>query len=129
MDETSKNEVHEELNQFRKEWEQYRHERNERLHNFFVKVIVIFALLGITVSVSAYFTFDTAQKNKTALCAMRNDAERRLDLGREFRMENPNGIPGISINAVRRSMNAARETIKSLESLDCPPIESFRGES
>jgi len=108
---------------FRKEWVKYKQERNERLHRFFVRVVVIFALLGITVSVTAYYTYTTSQTNQDALCAIRHDSERRVTLGEEFLGENPNGIPGVSTDSLRRSINNAKETVRSLSSLNCPPGE------
>jgi len=108
----------------RKEWEEYKQERNERLHSFFVRVMVIFALLGFTVAGSVYYVYTTSQTNQDALCAIRHDSERRVILGEEFLRENPNGIPGVSVESLRRSINNAKETVKSLSSLNCLPIES-----
>lgn len=111
------------LEKFREEWDAYRKERNERLHRFFVRVLVIFAVLGLTVSATAYFTYNTADESKEGLCALRNDAERRVILGDQFLKDNPNGIPGISIDSLRRSVRNSKETVKSLSSLSCPPAE------
>lgn len=116
-------EIEDPWEQFRKEWEEYKIERNERLRRFFVRVLVIFAFLGLTVSATAYFTWRTAQDSKEGLCAIRQDSERRVTLGTQFLKENPNGIPGISIDSLRRSVNNAKETVTSLSSLDCPPTK------
>lgn len=113
----------ESLEQFRKEWDEYRAERNNRLHRFFVRVVVLFSCLGLTVSATAYFTWKTAQDSKEGLCAIRQDAERRLALGTQFLKEHPNGFAGISIDSLRRSTNNAKDTVDSLSGLDCPPPE------
>lgn len=109
----------ESLANFRKEWEAYRTERNERLHRFFFRVMVIFAILGITVSAEAYFTWDTAKQSRDGLCAIRQDAERRVVLGKEFLKDNPQGISGISPAVLKRSIDTSQETIDSLSDLDC----------
>lgn len=108
---------------FRKEWEKYKKERNERLHRFFVRVLVIFAILGFTVAGSVYYVYTTSGNNQDALCALRHDSERRVALGEEFLKENPNGIPGVSVDSLRRSINNAKETMRSLSSLNCPSGE------
>lgn len=112
------------LAKFREEWEAYRKERNERLHRFFFRVLIIFAVLGITVSATAYFTWETAKESKDGLCAIRHDSERRVSLGEQFLKENPNGIPGISTDSLRRSVNNAKETVESLSSLHCSPAKT-----
>lgn len=106
-----------------REWEEFKEERNERLHRFFVKVLVIFALLGFTVAGSVAFVYTNAIRNKDALCAIRHDSERRVELGEEFLKEHPNGIPGISIDSLRRSTSNAKQTVQSLSSLNCSPVE------
>lgn len=109
---------------FRKEWEAYRAERNIRLHRFFVKVMVIFAFLGLTVSATAYFTWKTAQESKDGLCAIRQDAERRVVLGEEFLKEHPQGFAGISPASLRRSIDNSKETVDSLSNLSCSETTS-----
>lgn len=104
---------------FREEWEEYKKERNERLHRFFFRVLVIFAVLGVTVSATAYFTWSTAKESKDGLCAIRQDAERRVVLGNEFLKDHPEGFAGISAASLRRSIQNSQETIDSLSNLDC----------
>lgn len=108
-----------------REWEEFKQERNERLHRFVVKIVVIFALLGLTVAASVYYVYTTSNTNKDALCAMRYDAERRVELAEEFLRDNPDGIPGLSIDSLRRSTNNAKQTAKALSSIDCPPAEEL----
>lgn len=123
---TEFNEIEDPWEEFRKEWEAYKLERNERLRRFFTRVLVIFAFLGLTVSVEAYFTWKTAQASKDGLCAIRQDSERRVTLGEQFLKNNPNGIPGISIDSLRRSVANAKETVESLSSLNCPPAKKSK---
>lgn len=106
-----------------REWEEFKKERNERLHRFFRKVLVIFAILGFTVAGSVYYVYTTSVTNKEALCSVRHDSERRVILAEAFLKENPNGIPGISIDSLRRSTNNAKQTVDSLSSLDCKPLK------
>ncbi len=104
-----------------REWAEYRQERNERLHRFFVRILIIFAVLGITSGLTIAYVYYTSGNNRDALCALRHDSERRVQLAEEFLEENPEGIPGVSIDSLRRSTNNAKETVESLSSLKCPP--------
>lgn len=106
-----------------REWEEFKKERNVRLHRFFVKVIVIFAILGLTVSATAYYTLNSAQDSKAGLCAIREDSEQRVHLGEEFLKENPKGIPGISAESLDRSIANSKQTLLSLSFLSCPPLD------
>ncbi len=115
-------EIEDPLKQFREEWEAYKKERNDRLHRFFVRILVIFALLGLTVSATVYYVYTSSETNKEALCAIRHDAERRVFLGEQFLKEHPNGIAGISANSLRVSLNNSKETVESLSSLNCVPV-------
>lgn len=117
------NETEDPLEQFRKEWDAYRKERNNRLHRFFVRVVAIFALLGLTVSATVYYVYVTSADNTEALCAIRHDAERRVAFGEEFLKENPNGIPGISADSLRRSTANSKQTVRSLSNLSCLSTE------
>jgi hypothetical protein len=108
-----------------REWEEYRTEQEERLSHFFKRILIVFAILGFTVAGSVYYVYATSNTNKNALCAMRYDAERRVSLSEDFLKENPNGIPGISIDSLRRSTNNAKQTAESLSFIDCPPLEDL----
>lgn len=107
---------------FHQEFAAYRAERNRRLHRFMVKVIAIFALLGACVSVTAYYVYQISKDNQAGLCAIRHDSERRVALGDKFLKEHPNGFAGISVDSLKRSTNNAKETVRSLAELDCPPL-------
>ena len=81
-------------------------------------------VLGVSVFIWSFVTLshrasDSAQA-KRALCALRDDLVRRLADGEEFLAKHPNGIPGISVNDIRRSLQSQRQTIDVLEpGLDC----------
>lgn len=108
--------------QFRKEWEAYKKERNDRLHRLMVKIIVIFAVGGITMSITVAYVFITSAKNQDALCSVRHDAERRVVQTEQFLDDHPEGIPGIPVSTLQRGLEAAKETVKSLDNLRCPPL-------
>lgn len=107
------------LETLREEWRAYRAERNLRLRRFFVKVMVIFAILGITMSATVGYVYCNAQKNTDALCSIRHDSERRVKLGEDFLEKHPNGTADISADVLQRSVNSSKETARSLASLDC----------
>lgn len=108
---------------FRREWAAYKRERNERLHRFFVMILIVFALGGFTMAATVYYTYTTSQKNQTGLCAMRADAQERIDQSADFLKENPNGIPGISAEQLKRSTANSIRTRDALKDLDCPKAE------
>lgn len=115
------------LETFRKEWEAYRAERNLRLRKFFIKVMVIFALLGVTMSATVAYVYYNAKLNTEALCSIRADAERRVALGDEFLDSHPNGTAEISAEVLQRSVDSSRSTVKSLSNLDCDSSVSIVG--
>lgn len=115
------------MDQFRKEWDEYRKERNDRLHRLMVRILLIFAFGGITMSLTVAYVYYTSRENNDALCALRADSERRIQLGEEFLKEHPNGFAGISIDSLRRSTTNAKQTVASLSDLHCPPLLETEG--
>lgn len=110
----------EELQQtFREEWDAYRKERNDRLHRFFVKVVIIFACLGVTMSVTVWYVYHIAEQNRTGLCLIREEAEDRIAQTNEFLKEHPEGLDGISADQIRRGTRQAVQTQQALKDLDC----------
>lgn len=112
---------------FREEWDTYRKERNDRLHRFFVRVMIIFALLGFTVAGSVVYVYTTSENNKEALCAYQADLVQRVASGEQFLKDNPNGIPGISEQTIRASIDSLKQSLKSFAIVNCP--ESMPPES
>ena len=55
----------------------------------------------------------------SALCALRNDVERRVVNSQEFLDKHPGGIPGISRQDIKQSIANQRRTIKALGDLEC----------
>jgi hypothetical protein len=60
-----------------------------------------------------------ATQNQTALCALRTDLERRVETSKQFLLDNPNGIPGISGATIRQSITNQESTIDALSNLNC----------
>lgn len=65
-----------------------------------------------------------AQTNTKALCAVHDAAQRRVDAGVKFLIQNPNGAIGISRKDIETSINRDRAVVTSLDILNCPPITS-----
>jgi hypothetical protein len=60
------------------------------------------------------------QGTTLALCALRDDVERRVQSSQNFLAEHPNGIPGIPARTLRDSINNQQRTIDALSILKCP---------
>jgi CHASE1-domain containing sensor protein len=65
----------------------------------------------------------TVDSTTTALCALVNDLETRIQTSRAFLKENPDGIPGITPKIIRDGIKNQQRTIDALAPLKCPPIE------
>jgi predicted negative regulator of RcsB-dependent stress response len=63
---------------------------------------------------------EVAMANQQALCALRNDLERREETTERFLQEHPNGIPGISSQQLQESLENQRRTIRALRFIECP---------
>lgn len=79
-------------------------------------------VLYLGLFVLAYWGYTISRTNTRALCAVRADSERRVNDSVVFLKENPNGIPGISVEQLKRSTDNATRTMKALSNLDCDPV-------
>lgn len=105
---------------FREEWEKYKQERNERLHRFTVRALIILAVVGLTMAGTVGYVAWTTDNNREALCAVRADAENRVEQTKQFLEENPNGIPGISPEQLKRSTENSVRTAEAIQGVSCP---------
>lgn len=87
----------------------------------FVRGALLFCLLSITVlSVLTAISFRANSQSNDALCALRGDLQRRVVTSREFLVEHPDGIPGISAKTIRDGIDNQKRTIVALSGLSCP---------
>lgn len=80
-------------------------------------VVLFVALVGVV-----FYVWVVAGRSTNALCEIRHDRERQVAASRDFLVENPNGVPGITAAAVRQSIDNAQRTIDALDGLPCPPL-------
>jgi len=74
----------------------------------------------VMLSVATY-TYVQGLRNTRALCTIRDNAQDRADTGRQFLIDHPNGIAGLSADDIERSINTSLATVKALDDVDCPP--------
>lgn len=79
-------------------------------------VVLYLAMIG-----TGYYVYTVAQGNTEGLCALRNDAQSRVDQTELFLKENPKGIPGVSLQQLKRSTENSKRTVQALKSVRCPP--------
>ena len=84
-------------------------------------LVIATVLLYLAVFGTGYYVYTIAQSNTKGLCALRTDAESRVDQSKQFLKEHPQGIPGISAEQLKRSTDNSKRTIAALESVRCPP--------
>jgi high-affinity Fe2+/Pb2+ permease len=60
-----------------------------------------------------------ATEANDALCALRQDLERRVAASEAFLEENPEGIPGLSPKIIREGIENQTRTIVALNELSC----------
>jgi len=77
-------------------------------------VILYIILIGV-----AFYTYSLSQRNKRALCTIRANAVSRAEDTQEFLIDHPDGIPGITVEDLRRSIQTYRATAKALDDVDC----------
>jgi hypothetical protein len=64
---------------------------------------------------------DENQRALAALCAFQGDLQRRVDTSRDFLLDNPAGIPGISREDIQQSIDNQQQTIDVISPiLACP---------
>lgn len=92
---------------------------SDRLRRFFRKIIIAFALLGVTMAATVGYVYKTTQDNKEALCAYRGDLETRIASGEQFLKENPNGIAGISPTLLKTNLANQKRVVQAFSGVNC----------
>lgn len=60
-------------------------------------------------------------RNTGALCALREDLERRVAASQDFLIKNPRGFPGIPLATLQKSITDQQRSIVALSGLHCAP--------
>lgn len=81
-------------------------------------VIAVVILIALLSNLNQRETMNQ-QGNTRALCALRDDLNRRVDSGLAFLRTHPHGIPGISAGSIRQSLNGQERTIIALRPVVC----------
>jgi hypothetical protein len=76
-------------------------------------------VLYIVMILLAGWTFRQAHRNKDALCALRGDAQSRIETSQQFLIQNHNGIPGVSAEQLKNSIANSVRTVQALSNLKC----------
>jgi hypothetical protein len=61
----------------------------------------------------------TSLQSHNALCSFVADLQGRVASAEDFLREHPNGIPGLSVEAIRTSIENQKQTIEALSNLKC----------
>lgn len=78
-------------------------------------VVLFLALLGM-----GLYVYNFSRDNTKALCATKQEAQRRVAETEKFIQETPNAIPGLSPAVLQRSLDASKSTVQSLSYVSCP---------
>lgn len=62
---------------------------------------------------------DNLNQTNGSLCALRENLKQRVLTSQNFLDDNPNGIPGIPVGVIEKSINDQQETIDVLAGLEC----------
>lgn len=86
-------------------------------------LIAMTCILYIVVGGIAVLTYRQSVVNTRALCTIRQNAQTRADQTTDFLKDHPNGIAGITVEDLRRSIDASNATVKALDDVSCsePP--------
>lgn len=90
-----------------------------------IRIVIVCVAVGTVInSTGGVYLYvqgqSRAAQTTDALCALRRDMQVRVDGGRAFLREHPNGIPGISAADIRDGIRNQQRTIKALAGIDCP---------
>lgn len=96
---------------------------NWRLRRFFRKILVAFVILGLCTFATVLYISHVSAETHKGLCAIKGESQRRAKLGDDFLKDNPGGIPGISIDSLKRSTHNAKQTVSALEDVSCTEAE------
>ena len=66
-------------------------------------------------------------ETNTALCALRDDLQRRVDASRAFIEEHPNGVDGLTPTLIEQRAKETERSIEALSAVDCPPQPPIGG--
>ena len=87
-----------------------------------ILTLVLYLALG---GIGLWFWFSNnariqdGNKAHQAICLLEIDLKKRVSEGHKFLLMHPNGIPGISVTDIRRSLDGQEKTIKSLVVAEC----------
>jgi hypothetical protein len=90
------------------------------LRDFWLVVITGLVVLALANQQATTHEVRANQRNNTqALCAYRDDIERRYDTSVKFLLAHPKGFAGISVGTLRVAVLNEASTLKALNSLTC----------
>lgn len=91
----------------------------DELVKFVKRVAAFTALLYLFLGCFAFYVYRESTHTTGALCALRGDLERRVQTSKDFLIDHPNGIPGISRKMILQSLANQEATIHALRGLSC----------
>lgn len=92
---------------------------DHRLHRFFVKILVAFAVLGLTLAVGYFYVDKVSDQNTKGLCTIRENAQDQITRTEDFLKEHPEGFAGLSPAVLRRGLESQKRTVEALKDVDC----------
>jgi hypothetical protein len=93
----------------------------ERIQRSLKILIITTVLTFIALLAMGVYVYKIAQDNTRALCAVKQEAEKRVVETNNFLKEHPEGIAGISPAVLKRGADNAQSTVDALQNVTCPP--------
>jgi uncharacterized protein HemX len=84
-------------------------------------LMALTAVLYVVMLGVAGYTFRQSQRNTKALCTIRANAADRVEQTEQFLRDHPNGLNGITVLDLRRSIQTYQNTVRALNDVKCPP--------
>lgn len=82
-------------------------------------LVIATVVLAVVLLGSVVWVYVNANVTGDALCALRGDLERRVETSKDFLVEHPKGIPGISAQTIKQGLANQQRTITALSGLNC----------
>lgn len=105
-------------------------ERLDHSLNRLRRATVILYLITIVLFIAGFlYVYNYQADNRkiivsttSALCALKVDMEARIIQGQDFLSKNPDGIPGITPEAIQQQLDNTQRTLNALSEISCPPL-------
>lgn len=83
------------------------------------RLVIATVVLFFLIIAGGVYTWAVSNQNKDALCAYRADLESRIKSSQDFLVKHPNGIPGVAVSDIQKSVDSQQHAVKAFKKINC----------